>query len=213
MGIEVNYLTLGAVAKRLDVAATTLRDWANNLEDNGVHYLERSNRGERMFDENDIAIFQFMKQYKDGYGSRRVTTTDMAYFIRDHEEIGLLCRKSDKLEPSGRHPNFTEVDIQNLMVSDRFLQLMEKLVTESQLKLVSDTEKRLEESERKMAEGITLQVEERVKEILEKQEEKTNELLEKRMNQVDEWIASNRELTKAIQEERNKGFFKRLFGR
>ncbi|MFC7561595.1 hypothetical protein ACFQY3_25385 [Paenibacillus farraposensis] len=52
-----------------------------------------------------------------------------------------------------------------------------------------------------------------MKEILEKQEEKTNELLEKRMNQVDEWIASNRELTKAIQEERNKGFFKRLFGR
>lgn len=199
MAIEVEFVTLGEAANRIDVPQPTLRGWTDKLEEMGIHYLERNNRNERMFDETDIEIFSFMKGIKEQYGSRRASTTDMAYVIA--ETFKDRCRRKETdLEPMRRRPNLTDVDIQNLLLNDRFKSIMKQFIAETQLELNAQSEQRI-------ADEVERRVQEQLKTMearMEEQGEKTFSLLEKRMEQLNSWIIESRE-------QKNKGFFKKIF--
>jgi DNA-binding transcriptional ArsR family regulator len=210
MGIEVQYITLGEAAARLGVPQPTLRGWVDKLEELGIHTLERNNRDERLFDEDDLEIFRFMKEMKDQYGARRATTTDVGYVIA--EKFADKLKKKMDLDIK-RRPNLTDVDVQNVLQNERFMSILRGFVLEAQ----GESEKRIaEEVENRVKAQLEL-IKEELRNEMEDQHAKTQELLERRIKQTDEWLTEIRhkmdERKRQEEENKKKGFFSKLFGR
>jgi hypothetical protein len=141
MAIEVDYITLGDVASRLKVPAPTLRHWTDQMEEFKVHYVLRNNRNERIYEETDIKVFEYLRDLKEEYG-RRTTTRDLGYMIAEKGESGdlkLRTREDAPPPPSNRTTDLlNQEDIKRVLESDRARQVIGYLVGEATKNMKDD---------------------------------------------------------------------------
>lgn len=191
--MKVEFVTLGDAAKRLDVPGPTLRGWSDKLEELNVHYLERNHRDERIFYEEDMVIFQFMKEQKDKY-KRKTTTTDLAYVI--HEDDRFTCRQKGNVPDVPMYQTkLSEVDYEHILEHPEFKAFMSTIITSATSEL---------------SEGITEQVSERMKKEMDL---KIEEVEARRIKKMDELLAEQRETKKVIQDYMNLPAYKKIFAK
>lgn len=178
MSIEVEFITLGDVASRIEVPSPTLRHWTDQLEEFEVHFTLRNNRNERIYNSDDISVFLFLKQYKEEYG-RRTTTKDLARMLQERGREGdFKLRAKEDAPPVTDNPSnktqdlLNQDDIKRLMQSDRVKQfigiitaenskgLKDELLTEITTYLDVNNQKSIEQL--KEIEGKRIESEERL---------------------------------------------------
>jgi DNA-binding transcriptional MerR regulator len=199
--MEVEFITFGEAAKRIGVPAPTLRGWTDKFEELDVHYLERNDKGERLFFDIDLEIFSYVKELKAHYGDRKATTTDCAYHIAEHEKFRdrLRRRKPDLEILKRRVTNINEIDVNYLMSNEQFLELLNQ-----NLQMMREQIK--EEVKQEIATTIAKEVEERMSAKLE-------EIEEKRIRKFEEYIAKQREMHQEQMELLQKPWWKKLLGK
>ena len=202
MAIEVDYITLGDVAERLDTPAPTLRNWTDQLEEFNVHYVLRNNRNERIYEDTDIAIFQYLKDMKVEHG-RKTTTRDLAYMIANKGRSGefkLRSREDAPIEPSNRTADLlNHEDIKQVLQSERVRQIIQVIVDETNSKLDERVRLAVREELAAERERSGLLIEQQATE----RESEQAKIIEELQQKVEE-------LTR--EKDQPKGFFKKLFG-
>lgn len=173
MSFEIDFITLGDASVKLGKPSPTVRHWGEQLEELEVHYLKRNNRNERIYYDEDIKIFEYLRDLKDEYG-RRTTTRDLAYMLQDRADKGefKLRKKEDAPQPANPSNKTADLlnqeDIQRLMQSERVKQFMGIILTEHTEAMRGIMIKELEEARTIMKEEIREVVREEVRqEILE----------------------------------------------
>ncbi|MED1125536.1 MerR family transcriptional regulator [Bacillus atrophaeus] len=204
--MEVEFITLGDLARRIDVPATTLRNWTDQLEDMDAHYVYRNDRGDRIYKDTDVEIFKYIKSLKDEHG-RKTTMKNIAQILADKPDRFKLRTREEAPVQEPKDPEVLDLlsqeDIKKLMESERVKQFIGVIV--------SNTTKNLEEKlTKEIRKEVAAEIEagnKRIEEMLKKFEENT----EKRVQNTENWI---QEMRKQREEERNnKGFFAKLFGK
>jgi hypothetical protein len=142
MALEVDFITLGDASDRLGVPAPTLRHWTDQMEEYNVHFVLRNNRNERIYEEDDIKIFAYLRDLKNEYG-RKTTTKDLGYMIVDKANKGELKIRSREDAPPPQPSNKTadllgQEDIQQLMQSERVRQFIGIIVGETTKNIKED---------------------------------------------------------------------------
>jgi DNA-binding transcriptional MerR regulator len=203
--MEVESISIGEAAERLGVPVTTLRGWTDKLEELQIHKLNTNHRDERVFNDDDMEIFAFMRDVKKQFGPRRATTIDIAYMIEERfkEKIRM---DGPPVDPNKRRVTaVTEIDAQHLMQNERFMELLNENL--NQLK-----DKLREEIKAELVDEIASTVEKRVGERL-------NDIEERRIQKMDEWITEQRALhteQRQMHEQQvalqKRGILKKLFG-
>lgn len=208
MSLEVDFVTLGDAAERLDVPPATLRFWTDQLEDLDVHYVMRNNRNERIYYEMDLKIFAFLRDLKNEYG-RKTTTKDLGYMLIDRAGDGEFKLRTRNDVPTIKHTNRTadllsHYDIKQLMTSERVQQFMQVITSE----VTKNIRDELTEKFEKEFQNTNKQILDMYKRIEEKQKE-SDELWKKRIEERDKL------LMKSIREtqEKKKGFWSKIFGK
>lgn len=209
MGLEVDYITLGDASERLETPAPTLRNWTDQLEDFNVHYVLRNNRNERIYEESDLKVFEFLRDLKNEYG-RKTTTRDLGYMIAEKGRLGELKLRSREDAPIPQPSNRTadllsQEDLKQIIGSDRARQLIAHISEE----VASNLKKEFKDS-----------VQEVVREELAMAEKKGNstliELQEDSKKKELEYKSKIEELEKQVEELKTKkepkGFLQKLFG-
>lgn len=211
MGLEVDYITVGDASTRLNTPTATLRHWAEQLEEFDTHYLLRNNRNERIFTEDDIKVFEYLRDLKNEYG-RRTTTKDIASMILDRGHDGQLKLRTKDDAPSPQKTNRTadllsQEDIKRLMGSERVKQYTSVVVGEAtkniQVALQASIEEKLEDEFSKMNQKMAEKYS-KLEETVKKLEEERDRKLEERMKQTDEYLSY-------IRERDNKPWWKKIF--
>ncbi|MDY7043665.1 MerR family transcriptional regulator [Virgibacillus sp. M23] len=210
--MEVEFVTLGDASTRLDVPSATLRHWTDQLEQFEVHYVMRNNRNERIYYDNDIQIFKYLKDLKAEYG-RRTTTKDLAYMIAEkssQEEMFDLRSKEEAPtpEPSNKTADLlNQEDIQQLMKSERVKQFIGIVIGETTKNLKDDIKEEIRES-----------VREEVRQELRQEMETSNQKMEEVANRIEDSLKRRDEqttkmLTEITKKQESKGFFSKFFGK
>ncbi|MBN8202550.1 MerR family transcriptional regulator (plasmid) [Cytobacillus firmus] len=231
--MEVEFITLGDAADRLGVPASTLRNWTDQLEQFEVHYVKRNNRNERIYYDDDLQIFKFIQDLKDEHG-RRTTMKDIAAMLKDMRERFNLRDEEDAPvpKPSNKTGDLLNADdVQRLldnqrvrtlfsyMIGETTKQIRNDLVEEFQQQLATEREilkETLREEVRKELLDNQSIVETKLQGLQDEQEKRDKELTEELKRRDAESLKLLRELMeqrkKEAEEQKNKGFFSRLFG-
>ncbi|CAG7658866.1 MerR family transcriptional regulator [Paenibacillus allorhizosphaerae] len=187
--IEVDYVTLGEAAHRLDVPQPTLRSWVDKLEELSVHYLLRNKREERIFDANDINIFRFLKEMKDQHG-RRATLADIGVLIREKFE----CRGGvTDLDLVKKRANLNEIDIEYMMDNERFMSKLQGFVNLSLQEMKEDVRSSLSDEMNEQMDQLRDNVGQTISELATKLNEIITEANEVQSNQYQQFVAASRE--------------------
>lgn len=220
MSLEVEFITLGDAATRIDTPAPTLRLWTDQLETYEVHFTLRNNRNERIYYQEDLDIFKFIRDWKEEYG-RRTTTKDLAYMLAERAREGKFKLRTREDAPMPSNPSnktqdlLNQEDIQRLMQSDRVKQFIEIIISETQksfkgevieefsAELYKKTNETLEEM--RAIEQRSIKREEEEKSRLEEMREILNRIEESTSPKEEE-----QEVAVATAPEKT-GFFKRFF--
>jgi len=203
---EVDFVTIGDAAEKLDVPAATLRSWTEQLEDLNVHYVKRNQRKERIYYASDLKVFQFFKSLKAEHG-RKTTTKDLAaMIIYETEKNGtyeLRTREDAPVPESTFDVNelLNQDNMKELMGSSRVQQFMH-VITE---KLRDEVIEEMREERNQMILEMKEEFNEQYK-ALDNLKEHLDEKIEARDQQVLE------QMNKAI-EESKRGFWSKLFGK
>lgn len=240
MPLEVDYITLGDASERLStpdnrVPAPTLRHWTDQMEEFNVHYVQRNNRNERIYEESDIKVFEYLRDLKEEYG-RRTTTKDIGFMISEKGRAGELKLRTKEDSPRTQQPTnrqadlLNQEDIKQLMQSERVRQFIGVIVSETQKnmrdELIEEVRQTVREEllqEKTQAQIVLEELEEKRAKREEEREKRQierdariEENLKKRDDQMNEWLAKMREEQKAKEEvtsaNENKSFWQRLFG-
>lgn len=208
MSLEVDFVTLGDAAERLDVPSATLRFWTDQLEDLDVHYVMRNNRNERIYYETDLKIFAFLRDLKNEYG-RKTTTKDLGYMLIDRAGEGEFKLRTRDDVPTIKHKNRTadllsHYDIKQLMTSERVQQFMQVITSE----VTKNIRDELTEKFEKEFQNTNKQILDMYKRIEEKQKE-SDELWKKRIEERDKLLMESIRET----QEKKKGFWSKIFGK
>lgn len=208
--MEVEFVTLGDASDRLATPSATLRNWTDQLEEYEVHYTKRNNRNERIYYDNDLEIFKFLKDMKAEYG-RRTTTKDLAYMIAEKGKEGRFELRGVEDAPIPSNPSnktadlLSQEDIQRLMQSERVKQFIGIVIKETQDSL---------------REELVQEIREVVATEVRKELETENDRMEKIAKRMEDSVAKRDALLmqmfeedKKRKEEANKGFFAKLFGK
>lgn len=193
MPLEVDYITLGDASERIEVPAPTLRHWTDQMEEYNVHFVLRNNRNERIYEEDDLKIFEYLRDLKNEYG-RRTTTKDLGYMIAEKGERGELKLRTREDAPPPSPSNRTtdllnQEDIKRVLESDRARQVIGYLVDEATKNLKND-----------LIEQVRAEVREEVKaEMM-----SVNKHVEMSNEELLKLVRSHEELEKAIKEDRKK---------
>lgn len=210
MALEVDFVTLGDASTRLDVPPPTLRNWTDQLETLDVHYIKRNSRNERMYYENDIEVFAFLRDYKEEYG-RKTTTKDLAKMIAEMHKRGERFELRSRVdapvsEPSNKTMDLlNQEDIKRLMDSERVKQFMEIVVTET-TKNIRDS---LTEEFKQSFDNVNVEILKSY-ERLEKEQKEREERWEKRQIERDEKLMQS--LNQTMENKKKKGFIAKLLG-
>jgi DNA-binding transcriptional MerR regulator len=209
MAVEVEFITLGDASEKLGVPAPTLRHWTDQLEEYGIHFVKRNNRNERIYYDNDLEIFAFLRNLKAEHG-RRTTTKDLAYVIYEMRDRFKLRSKEEAPvpQPSNKTADLlNQDDIKRLMESERVKKFIGIVISETTKNLKNEL---IEEVRETVREQISEQVKAELEANNRKMEEvaeRIEENLKKRDEQMVAWITEIRERNN------KKGFFQRLFGK
>jgi DNA-binding transcriptional MerR regulator len=209
--IEVDFITLGDASERLDVPAPTLRHWTDQLEEFKVHYVKRNNRNERIYYNNDLKIFEFLRDLKSEHG-RRTTTKDLAYMIAEKADIdgAFELRVQDEVQVPRSNKTadlLGQEDIKRLMESERVKQFMGIVINETTKNLRDSLKEEVRkeiQQEMQATNKNILDTYDRMERDLQERDKRLEERLEKR----DEMLMQSLRQTM----ENKKGFFARLFG-
>lgn len=241
MAIEVDFVTLGEASARLDTPAPTLRSWTDQLEDFGVHFVERNNRNERMYYDSDLKIFEFVKKQKAEFG-RKTTTKDIAYMLDEKAKEGVFELRKTVVVPertATAEMILSNEDLKQLMQSKRVQEFMEvtfnskfedfknELINginnemEALRKAVNDerehNKKILVQNELLIKENAKIkEISYELKQDLERIEESGSKIIE----QSNSFIENSNKITSNLEDRigelekaSSKGFFARLFGK
>lgn len=211
--IEVDFVTLGEASERIEVPSATLRHWTDQLEDYGVHYVKRNNRNERIYYDNDLEVFKYLRDLKKEHG-RRTTTQNLASMIAELGEsdtFDLRTREDAPLPTEDKSNRVNELlgqeDIQRMMDSDRVKQFMDIIVDRTTKNLKEDLKKEVREEVREEVEGINRQIMESYKRLEEGQKKRDEEM----RSNLEE---NNQTLMESIRQslENKKSWWQRMFG-
>lgn len=210
MAIAVDFITLGDASERLGVPSATLRHWTDQMEEYEAHFVLRNNRNERIYYENDLEVFAFLRDLKNEYG-RRTTTKDLAYMIMDKGREGQFKLRTKEEAPTPQPSNRTadllnQEDIQRLMDSERVKQFISIIISENSKAMKEELVDEIRESVR---EEIRLEMQESNARI-EEEVKKTNSLIEESINET---RAERIKREEREAKEANKGFFAKLLGK
>lgn len=204
MALEVDFVTLGDASERLDMPSATLRHWTDQLEEFNTHFVLRNNRNERIYYDEDLKIFKFLKDLKKEYG-RRTTTEDLCYMLIDKAEEGVfeLRKREDAPLPSNPSNRTADLlgqeDIKRLMESERVKQFMSIVADNVRDGLKKEFQEQFDGTNQKILESYKL--------IEQKQKERDEEWMKRmddRFNQTNEYIAE-------LRAKRQKPWWKRVF--
>ncbi|KIV58937.1 hypothetical protein AM501_23955 [Aneurinibacillus migulanus] len=221
MKIEYPFLTVGQVSDLLDVPAVTIRDWGNRLEDLGVHYLKRNDRGERIYEETDIAIIRFIQEYKKKYG-RFTTMEDLGRMILDDES--LITRNEIISPPPNEKESDKTVSKEVFSSQEGLTVLLQNAVYASAAELSKRAEAAIEQAteriSQQMQENLDKQREEMKKELENHKkllDEKFESITKERADKLDQVINTQLEILKEQkkqneQNSKKKGFWSFLRG-
>lgn len=215
MAVTVEFITLGDASNQLNVPASTLRLWTDDLEKSEVHYVKRNHRDERIYYENDLEIFSYMKELKKEHG-RKTRTKDIALMIYQQSVENNrfeLRRSEDAPKPKVSTTAMDMLhndDIQKLMDSDRVKQFISIIMAENANALDSVTEE-LDNVKGELSK-VKGELEEKVGQLKDalsglQQEQEAN------TKKIDESIEESRKARIEREEEakKPKGFFAKLF--
>ncbi|CDQ41865.1 hypothetical protein [Virgibacillus salexigens] len=193
MAMDVEFVTLGDAAKRIEVPAPTLRGWSDKLEELHVHYLERNHRDERIFYESDLKIFEFMRDAKSRYG-RKTTTTDLAYVILENED--LECRQKGQVPEVPKHKmELSEIDMQHMLENPEFQSFMQQIIHKATDDISKELSAEISENvSREMAATI-------------------DDIEERRIKKLDQFMEEQRETRKLMHEYMNLPAYKKIFSK
>jgi len=212
---EVEFITMGAASKQLNVPAPTLRLWTDQLEEYDVHYVMRNDKNERLYYDADLEIFKYLRDLKNEHG-RKTTTKDLAFMIhkqaKDEGRFDIRTREEvPNIEPTNTHLDLlSQKDVKALLESDRVRQLMGYIkegiaeeLKEEITKELQETNNAILESHKKMEQELMEQ-----NKALQDQIAKFDEKWEKHLDERDQ------KLTQSLREsmDQKKGFFARLLG-
>lgn len=198
--MKVDFVTLGGASERLNVPSPTLRNWTDQLEEFDTHYTKRNNRNERIYYQEDLDIFKFLRDLKNEYG-RKTTTKDLALMLQEDGRFTLRSREeapSPVEEPSNRVDLLSQEDIKELMDSERVKQFMRIVVDETTKNIKED-----------LIEEVTRNVTEELK----KEFNDSKQLQERTVEAVNKGYDKIIEKINMVEEEGRKGFWSKLFGR
>lgn len=121
--MEVEFVTLGDASERLGVPSPTLRNWTDQLEDMGIHYVKRNNRNERVYYDNDIEIFKWISDLKKEHG-RKTTMRDLTNVMREMTDRFQFRGQEEAPTPTPNPSNktgelLTPDDVSRLMDNQR----------------------------------------------------------------------------------------------
>ncbi|MGP0689863.1 MerR family transcriptional regulator [Priestia aryabhattai] len=206
---EVEFLTMGLASEHLDVPAPTLRLWTEQLEENEVHYVVRNDKGERLYYDNDLEIFKYIRDMKKEHG-RKTTTKDLAYTIyrKAVEDGEFQIRKLEdapRPEPTNTHLDLlNQKDIKQLLESDRIRQFVQVIMEETTKNVRDEMIKEFASAKEELA-VAGRELDRKIEELdskLEQREKQNREFMQQMM----------REMKAQKEESQPKGFFAKIFG-
>ena len=181
--MEVEFVTLGDASERLDVPSPTLRNWTDQLEEMGVHYVKRNNRNERVYYDNDIQIFEWIRDLKKEYG-RKTTMKDLTNVMKDMTDRFQFRGEEEAPAPTPNPSNktgelLTPDDVNRLMENQRVRAVLGTIIAQSteqiRVQLVAELKGQLEEERDILRLSIREEIQ---KEMSEGQEELRKEIKE-----------------------------------
>lgn len=198
--MRIDFVTLGGVSERLNVPPPTLRNWTDQLEEFEVHYIKRNDRNERIYYEQDLEIFRYIRDMKHEHG-RKTTTERLAKMLLEDGRFELRSKEnapSPIKEPNNKTELLNQEDIKELMNSERVQQFMRVIVDQTTKNIKEDLIDELSENiNREMGERIR-EIEQVLKNELKNIHEGQDEIL----SRIETYGKNNR-----------KGFWGRLFSR
>lgn len=220
MPIEVSHITLGDASSRLGVPAPTLRHWTDQLEEFNVHFALRNQRNERIYEEDDIKVFALMRDLKSEYG-RRTTTKDIGYMIREKGESGELKLRTREdappPNPSNRQTDLlNQEDIKQILDSERARQVVGYMMAEASKNIANELTESLKEQISAEMSEVNKRLSETNDMLKKELEERDRRLEERDKLWEDRAIKRDEALMKSMREtmeNKNKGFFAKLFGK
>lgn len=232
--MEVDFITLGDAASRLEVPDSTLRHWTDQLEKYNVHYVKRNDRNERIYYDSDLDIFKYLRDLKAEHG-RKTTTKDLAIMISQMGSFELRTQENAPVPaPSNRTAELmNHEDIKRLLESERVRQFLGVIINETTSKLRDDLVEEIKNElgierevlKEELRKEIKAEMEEEKKllsdsievqnQIAVGQEEVKQALDELKRGQTerDEQLRQMMEERRKQVQEQNKGFFAKLFGK
>lgn len=203
MEIQVDFITHGDAARRLDVPPGTLRNWADQMEEFRAHYVKRVD-GNRVYYENDLEVFTFIRDMKEEHG-RKTTTKNLAYILAEKGKQGEFKLRSIEDAPQAEHNRdvldlLNQEDIKQLMESNRVQQFMRVISDGIREDLMKEFDQ--EREEMKKERNMLL-------EILQKQNDNIKNELKDRFEKHDKLLTQT---MRDMMEQKKGGFFSRLFG-
>lgn len=210
--MEVEFVTLGDASERLNVPSPTLRNWTDQLEELDVHYVKRNQRNERVYYDNDIEIFEWLRDLKKEYG-RKTTMKDLTNVMREMTERFEFRGQEEAPSPTPNPSNktgelLTPEDVNRLMENQRVRAVLGTIVaqTTEQIKVQLVAELRTQFEEERDILKLTLR-EEIKQEVMEgndtflKELQEFNEAQSKRAMEESERLAERDDaLIKSIKE-------------
>jgi DNA-binding transcriptional MerR regulator len=209
--MEVQYISIGDAAKRIDVPQPTLRFWVNTLEEYGIHFVKRTDSGKRIFEDTDIDIFKYMRDIRKEIG-KRADGKDTAYYIRDTaKKMGLILRSyEDAPQP---HPHtrksrelLSQEDLKELLSSDRVKEFLSAAIDQR-------VNEQLEQNKNDILEQVhkeNTEVEQKLDDIKKQLESRDQKLTQFMRELLDQRKKDQQQ--RETEAQTKKGFFSRLFG-
>ena len=218
--MEVDFVTLGDASERLDVPAPTLRNWTDQVEEFEVHYVKRNNRNERVYYDNDIEIFAYIRDLKQEHG-RKTTMRDITNMMVTPENIHRFNLRSEEDAPVQNPSNktgelITKDDVERIMDNQRVKAVVGFLVAETTKELQAQVKAELQKEWEKERATLKLAMQQELGDQLQtfKEEQKKRDEIEheKVSTREEKSLHLLSQLLEERKKENSKGFWAKFFG-
>jgi DNA-binding transcriptional MerR regulator len=218
--MEVDFVTLGDASERLNVPAPTLRNWTDQVEEFQVHYVKRNNRNERVYYDNDIEIFAYIRDLKQEHG-RKTTMKDITNMMVNPDIIERFNLRSEEDAPVPNPSNktgelITKDDVERIMDNERVKAVVGFLIAETTKQLKDEVLDELREEWDKERETLRLAMQKELGDQLEafvEEQKKRDEAEQEKVSMREEKsLKILNELLEQPKKESSKGILAWLFG-
>lgn len=228
--MEIEFVTLGDASERLKVPSPTLRNWTDQLEEFNVHFVKRNNRNERIYYDNDLEIFSFVRDLKKEHG-RKTTMKDLAAMIADMGDRFELRSEEDAPSPVSEPSNkkaeiLNPDDVEQLMESQRVRALIGYVIGETTKHLREEFQNEWDKDREALKEALREEVKKEIaigneqvnqtlvafKEEQQKRDEEEKKKIAERDAKLMQALNESSEKKRGEEEKKPKGFLAKIFG-